>query len=81
MEGIKHSNQIFFVYMHTTVNKLTNTLPNFPCMQMEINCAHARNVRMREVGWRTNYDGAWLAGAFCMLWKHRAPNSLILYIY
>jgi hypothetical protein len=78
MEEIKHSNQIFlFPYMY----HLTDIFPNFSCRQMETNYAHVRNGRMRKVGWRPGCDGAWLAGASCMLWKPRAPNSLTLYIY
>jgi hypothetical protein len=76
MERIKHSNQIIFVSMHASAD----TLPNFLCMQMEIKYVHARNGRMREVGWRPGCGGAWLAQTSCMLWKPRAPNNLTLYI-
>jgi hypothetical protein len=44
------------------MQQLTDTLTNFSRMQLETNCAHAKNGRMREVGWRARCDGAWLAG-------------------
>jgi hypothetical protein len=44
------------------MQQLTDTLPNFSRMQLEINCNHARNVRMREVGCWARCSGAWLAG-------------------
>jgi hypothetical protein len=56
-------------------------IDNFSRVQMKTNCTHARNGRMREVGWCLGYGDAWLAGASYMLWKLRAPNSLTLYIY
>jgi hypothetical protein len=43
------------------MQQLTDTLTNFSRVQMETNCAHARNRRMWEVGWRPGYGGAWLA--------------------
>jgi hypothetical protein len=33
---------------------------------------------MQKVEWRRGYGGAWLASAFCMLWKPKALNSLTL---
>jgi hypothetical protein len=60
--------------------QIMDTLSNFSRMQMETNYVHARNGRMREVGWRPSYDGALLAGASCMLWKHGAHNSLTIYM-
>jgi hypothetical protein len=44
------------------MQQLTDTLPNLSRMQLETNCALARNGRMREVSWRARYSGAWLAG-------------------
>jgi hypothetical protein len=65
MEGIQYSHQIF---LFPCMQQLTDTLLNFLCMQIEINYVHARNGRMREVGWRPGCGGAWLAVGFLYIY-------------
>jgi hypothetical protein len=39
-------------FLFPYMQQLTDTLPNFSRIQLETNCAHGSNGRMREVGWR-----------------------------
>jgi hypothetical protein len=59
------------------MHQLTDTLPNFSCMQMETNYVHARNGHMHEVGWGQVVHG-WLWLPLCY---GRPGVPIAIYIY